>query len=337
MFGELVDELVNLVLGPDVDAAGGFVEDDDLGVALEPLGENDLLLIAARKRAGDLLRAGDLDLNLVNVSGEGLSFLFLPDEAARGEVAEVRQTEVFADRLAEDESLCLAIFGQQANALPNGIPRVVDGERLAVESNAAAVGSVGAEKQSRRLGATGSDEPCQAKHLASPNLERHILHPLTAIEGFDDQAGLAGRGVAFRKLLVETAADHQFDHLLAGEALDGARVDVLAVPQEGDAVGDLKNLIEPVADINDPDTLRFQFVDHPEQSLGFAGGEGGAGFIHHDDACILRECLGDLDDLLLGDGEAVALGVDRHLHADALKQCLRPRLLAGEGNEADAS
>ena len=30
--------------------------------------------------------------------------------------------------------------------------------------------------------------------------------------------------------------------------------------------------------------------------------------------------FGDLDDLLLGDGEAVALGVDRHLHADALKQ-----------------
>ena len=112
---------------------------------------------------------------------------------------------------------------------------------------------------------------------------------------------------------------------------------MFAVPQEGDAVGNLKNLIEPVADVNDPDTLRFQFVDHPEQSLGFAGGEGGAGFIHHDDAGILRECLGDLDDLLLGDGEAVALGIDRHLHADPLEQCLRPCLLAGAGNEADAA
>ena len=226
-------------------------------------------MIAARKRAGDLLRAGDLDLNLVNVSGEGLSLFTLPNEASRGEVTEIRQTEVFADRLAEDKSLCLAIFGQQANALPNGIPRVVDGERLAVESNAAAVGSVGAEKQSRRLGATGSDEPCQAKHLASPNLERHILHAFAAVEVFDNQAWLVGRGVAFRKLLVETAADHWLDHLLAGEIIDGAGVDVLTIPQEGDAVGILKS-VKPVAYVNDPDILRFQFVDHTKQSLGFA-------------------------------------------------------------------
>ena len=181
MFGELVDELVNLVLGPDVDAAGGFVEDDDLGVALEPLGENDLLLIAARKRAGDLLRAGDLDLNLVNVSGEGLSFLILPDEAARGEVVEVRQAEVFADRLSEDESLRLTILGQQTDALPDCVPRVVDGEGLAVELEAAAVGAVGAEKQPSRLGASCPDEPGEAKYLAGPNLERHILHALAAV------------------------------------------------------------------------------------------------------------------------------------------------------------
>ena len=216
LFGELVDQLINFVLGPDVDASGGFVEDDHLGVALEPLGENDLLLVAAGKRAGDLLGAGDLDLNLVDVSGEGQSLFTLPNEAARGEVAEIRQSEVFADRLAEDESLRLAILGQQANTLPDGVPRVVDGERLAVELEAAAVGSVGPEKQSCRLRAAGSDEPGQAEHFAGPNLERHILHALAAVEVFDNQAGLAGGGVAFREFLVETAANHQFDHLFAG-------------------------------------------------------------------------------------------------------------------------
>ena len=112
---------------------------------------------------------------------------------------------------------------------------------------------------------------------------------------------------------------------------------MLTIPQEGDAVGDLENLVKPVADVNDPDILRFQFVDHTKQSLGFARGEGGAGFVHDDDTGILRESLSDLDDLLLGDGEAVALGIDRDLHTDAIKQRLRPCLLAGAGNEADAS
>jgi len=44
---ELGDELFDLGLGADVDAAGGFVEDDDGGLGREPAGEEDFLLVAA--------------------------------------------------------------------------------------------------------------------------------------------------------------------------------------------------------------------------------------------------------------------------------------------------
>ena len=43
----LDDELVDLVLGADVDAARGLVHEEDLRPALEPLAEDDLLLVAA--------------------------------------------------------------------------------------------------------------------------------------------------------------------------------------------------------------------------------------------------------------------------------------------------
>ena len=42
-----MDESVNLVLGADIDAAGRFVENNHVGIALKPLGEHDLLLVAA--------------------------------------------------------------------------------------------------------------------------------------------------------------------------------------------------------------------------------------------------------------------------------------------------
>ena len=47
---QLVDDLVDLVLGADVDAARRLVEDEDRRSAQQPFGDHHLLLVAARKR-----------------------------------------------------------------------------------------------------------------------------------------------------------------------------------------------------------------------------------------------------------------------------------------------
>ena len=49
---------------PDVDAAGGLVDDQQLRVGGQPLGEDDLLLVAAAQRAGLGVERGGLDLEL---------------------------------------------------------------------------------------------------------------------------------------------------------------------------------------------------------------------------------------------------------------------------------
>ena len=54
--GEVVEKPVDLALGADVDAARRLVEDQDVGVAREPLGDDDLLLVAAGEVAGLLAR-----------------------------------------------------------------------------------------------------------------------------------------------------------------------------------------------------------------------------------------------------------------------------------------
>ena len=45
--GQVVDDVVELALGADVDALGGFVEHDHLGFGQQPAGEQHLLLVAA--------------------------------------------------------------------------------------------------------------------------------------------------------------------------------------------------------------------------------------------------------------------------------------------------
>ena len=48
--GQLGEQPVDLGLGADVDAAGGLVDDQQLGLGGQPLGDDDLLLVAAAHR-----------------------------------------------------------------------------------------------------------------------------------------------------------------------------------------------------------------------------------------------------------------------------------------------
>ena len=61
--GQLRDDPVDLDLGPDVDAAGRLVEDQQPRLRGQPLGEDDLLLVAARQCADHLLDAVIFTLN----------------------------------------------------------------------------------------------------------------------------------------------------------------------------------------------------------------------------------------------------------------------------------
>ncbi len=53
--GDLADQLVQIGLGLDVDADRRLVDDQDLGVGGEPLGDRHLLLVAAREIADGLV------------------------------------------------------------------------------------------------------------------------------------------------------------------------------------------------------------------------------------------------------------------------------------------
>src|SRR4051812_16737867 len=66
---ELAQQAVNLGLGADVDAAGGLVDDQQLRVRGQPLGEHDLLLVAARQEADGIAEAVELDAQALGPVG----------------------------------------------------------------------------------------------------------------------------------------------------------------------------------------------------------------------------------------------------------------------------
>ena len=82
----------------------------------------------------------------------------------------------------------------------------------------------------------------------------------------------------------------------------GSSTGIAAVTQGDDAVGHLGNLGKPMGDINHPDALVAEIADGGQEPLGFGTGQRAGGFVEDKDPGVLREGLGDFDELLLGDG-----------------------------------
>ncbi len=82
----------------------------------QPLGEDDLLLVAARQRADHLLDAGHLDVELLGVVVGDRPLRRRVDEEPREEPRQDRQRHVLGDREVEHEALLVAVLGQVGDA-----------------------------------------------------------------------------------------------------------------------------------------------------------------------------------------------------------------------------
>ena len=79
------------------------------------------------------------------------------------------------------------------------------------------------------------------------------------------------------------------------------RSDMPAVTQDGDAIGQPKDLVHLVRDVEDRDAVGSQSPDDLEQPFGLRFGERAGWLIHDEDAGSFRESLRDLDQLLIAD------------------------------------
>ena len=110
---ELAGHRMNRRLGAHVDALGGFVENQHAGIARQPLGDHDLLLIAAGEIVHGLIGPLRLDGEPVYPLARELRFARSAAPAARRERGEIRQRDVRGDRERQHGALTLPVFGHE--------------------------------------------------------------------------------------------------------------------------------------------------------------------------------------------------------------------------------
>ena len=157
------------------------------------------------------------------------------------------------------------------------------------------------------LRAAGADEPGETDDLARSHAQVDAGEDPRQLETGDLEDRVAGRLddlAAGREDVLDGAARHQLDQLARRGLVDGeAGRDGAAVLEDGDPIADLADLLEPVRDVDDGDTLGGEVADHAEQVVDLALVEDGGRLVEDEQPGVVGEGARHADDLLGGGRE----------------------------------
>ena len=137
MPGKFLKEGVDLVLSADVNASSRFIEDQNVGVAHEPLRDDDLLLVAARKGTELSFDTRGTGAELSDVLSSDLRDLPAVDDAASCKAVHCGECGVEGDRLVEEEAVLLAVLGEVADSVLHAVCGVADRDFFTVNRDLA--------------------------------------------------------------------------------------------------------------------------------------------------------------------------------------------------------
>ncbi len=169
---EVPQQRVDLALCPDVDATRRLVDEQDPAPGVEPLREDDLLLVAAGQVPDPGAAARGPDRQPVDVTGDDPSFAVGADHARRRDLVHPRDRHVRADCLQQQESVGLAVLGQQPDPERDRVARRPDRDRLPEDLDRARIDRVGAVDRAQHLGPAGAGQPGDPDDLPGSCHER---------------------------------------------------------------------------------------------------------------------------------------------------------------------
>ena len=238
-------QVVDLLLGADVDAAGRLVEQEHPRPGGQPLADDHLLLVAAGERRRDLLDAGAAHPEATHRLGRHLRLAAGGADAEAREARQRRQRDIVADRRLQMQPLGLAVLGHERDAEPPRVPRRAHLDRHALDPDGTAAPSrAGAEQRLEDLRAARAQQAGDPQHLAGADLEADAVeHPVpAAADGHlqREPAHLEHRLAAARSAGAGAgdglAPDHRRDHPVAVHLGDRRGHHVPAVAQHRDPV-----------------------------------------------------------------------------------------------------
>ena len=147
----------------------------------------------------------------------------------------------------------------------------------------------------------------QARHheyLSAPHYE---IHRISGMLGNDEVLAFENGNVGgFMVLVVEffhVPADHQLNHAHRADLRFREKTRITPVAEGYDAIREIHHLAHTVGDIDDADAVVPEILYHLEQLLGFPDAERTRRLVHDQYLRVDRQGLGDLDHLLISEGQ----------------------------------
>ncbi len=296
---EIGDQAVDLGLGLDVDALGRLVQDQNPGCRRQPLGEHDLLLVAAGEGLDRLVVAAEAEPEPLERRLDQCELAPGVDQPGHDRLVDRRQGRVGEDGEIHHQALPHAVFGEVGDPVAERFARRAGCHGPALEADRAGARPVDAEQDPGDLGPTAADQAAEAHDLARADRKRDVRERPFAREPLHAQDLVPDLGRQGRVEVAERPADHQLDGAVARHLTGRLGRDQAAVAQHADAIGDAVDLVHPVTDEHDRDRALAQPLHDLEQPLDLTQRERCGRLVHDQDARIGRQRARDLDQLLL--------------------------------------
>ena len=134
---------------------------------------------------------------------------------------------------------------------------------------------------------------------------------------------LIGGSVGFVVVTADFTAYHHLNQLILVGLCRLHSVHIAAVPEDFDVVGNIKQLIKFVGDVDDTNAGLFQPVNHLIEHLDFRVGKGRGRFVHDNNLCTERNGPDHLHHLLLSNGQLSQNLSGTDVHMIPIQQLLR--------------
>ncbi len=150
-----------------------------------------------------------------------------------------------------------------------------------------------------------------------------------SLEALHVEHDIADRGRRLGVEVAHLAADHPGHDLRLGGLGDAVGGDVGAVAHHRDGVAEGEDLVEAMGDEDQGATLVAQAAGNREEAGYFVATESGGRLVHDEQPGVEGDGLGDLDDLLVGDGQTERRAARVDVYAQPLEEGARLAVHAG--------
>ena len=216
------------------------------------------------------------------------------------------------------------VAGEQTDARAHGRARRGQIRRLAVDQNGPVMGH-GAEQGAADFFLARASQAHKAEQFALANVEVDRARP-RRLEAAHDDPGPPWSALAFVEKLERRAADDEANELVGIGLAHGLLTDEAPVAHHNDPVGDAKDLVEAMRDIDHADAAAPQAPHRLEQTLDLVGRQACGRLVQHEEIAIDDERAGDRDQRLLGPAQASNPSARIHPAADQRERLFGPAL-----------